>query len=102
MAHPEFCPFHLFQKGMFSLEQILILCSRVISLSSSQLMEAPSPLHYSAVISPQIHNSAPPTLQKAVIFLLAEFQIYLTTQAEFVGVQYVLIHIQLNSRDQMK
>lgn len=83
--------------------RVLILFSSGISLSSSQLIEAPSALYLSSNISLQIHISAPPTLQKRVIFLLVEFQIYfLTSQAEFVSVQSSLIDIQLSSRNQMK
>jgi len=66
-------------------------------------MEAPCTLHLSSDISSQIHDSVPPILQKAVAFLLVEFQIYfLTSQADFVGVQNSLVDIQLNSRDQLK
>ena len=66
-------------------------------------METPSSLYLSFNIFLQIHDSTPLTLQKAVIFLLIEFQIYfLTPQAEFVCVQNGFIDIQLNLRDQIK
>jgi len=66
-------------------------------------MEAACPLRWSSNIPPQIHDSTPPTLQEAVAFLLVEFQIYfLTSQAEFLGVENDLIGIQLNSSYQMK
>lgn len=63
-------------------------------------MEAPSPLHLSSNTSPQIHNFAHCTLQKAVTFLLTEIEIYiLTSQADSMGVQTGLMDIQLNSGD---
>lgn len=66
-------------------------------------MKAFSPLHLSFGISPQIHISAPSTLQKAVTLQIAEFQIYfLIPQVEFMCLQNGLLDIQLNSRGQMK
>ena len=72
------------------------MCSGVLSLSSSQLMEAPSPpfifqfLHKDS----QFHTSY---FAKSH-FLLVEFQLYLpTSQAEFVGIQNGLRDIELNS-----
>lgn len=64
---------------------VLILSSGTTSLSGSQLLEAPSPLHLCSNISLQIHFSTPPALQKADTFLLLEFQIFFS------------VHLRLNS-----
>lgn len=65
-------------------------------------MEAPSLLHLSSDNSSQIQDSACPTLQKAVTVLVVEIQIYfLTSQAEFMGIQNALIDSQVDSRNQM-
>ena len=54
------------------------LCSTAISLSGTWLMEAPSPPNLSAHISPWIHITAPPTLQKVVIILFVELQQFIS------------------------
>ena len=56
--------------------KVLILYFAAISLSSRQLMEAPSLLSLSSDISPQIHFSPPATLWKVVTFLFVELQFF--------------------------
>lgn len=64
--------------------RVLILSSRSISLFGSRLMKASCPLHLSSYMSPQIHVSESPTLQKTVTFLLLESR-------------YIFLHLRLNS-----
>lgn len=56
--------------------KVPILYFAAISLSSRQLMEAPSLLSLSSDISPQIHLSPPATLWKVVTFLFVELQFF--------------------------
>lgn len=82
MIHLDFCSFHPltpFQKGM-SLTGADFLGFRFCTLVLyhflvASLYSLPAPLCLSSDITPQIHDSAPPTLQKEIVFLLVEFQI---------------------------
>ena len=75
--------------------KVLILHFTAISLSDSWLLKQPParPV-YLPMLSPWIHFSAPPTLQKVVAFLLVELQLQLIfsrSLVELPGVQNSLI-----------